>query len=106
MASGGKRPGAGRPKGALNRATIENKANIEQLARAHTDMALKALVGIATGGASESARVAAATAILDRGYGKPRQSVEGHIDSDITHHAGSLPPALEFLARASGQGAG
>jgi hypothetical protein len=105
MARGGKRPGAGRPKGALNRATIENKANIEQLARAHTEVALRTLVEIATKeSAGESARVSAATAILDRGYGKPRQSVEGQIDSDVTHHAGSLPQALAFLARHSAEG--
>lgn len=104
MARGGKRPCAGRPKGALNRATIENKANIEQLARAHTEAALNTLVEIATKGTTESSRVSAATAILDRGYGKPRQSVEGQIDSDVTHHSGSLPPALAFLKRYSGDG--
>jgi hypothetical protein len=35
-----------------------------------------ALVEIATRGTSESARVTAAMGLLDRGYGKPRQTVE------------------------------
>jgi hypothetical protein len=73
---GGKRPGAGRPKGSRDIATVEQGATIAELARAHTDVALQALVKIATSGESESARVAAANAILDRGYGKPTQPVD------------------------------
>jgi hypothetical protein len=82
MAKGGKRPGAGRPKGRKDKATIEQKGTLEELARAHTATALGALVSIAEGGESESARVAAANALLDRAYGKPRQA-----------EAGSTPPA-------------
>jgi hypothetical protein len=44
---------------------------IQELARAHTMEALNALVEIATKGRSESARVSAAVAILDRGWGRP-----------------------------------
>jgi hypothetical protein len=73
---GGKRPGAGRTKGLLNRATKEHKATLSELARKHTATALKALVSIATKSESDSARVSAANALLDRAYGKPRQSVE------------------------------
>lgn len=76
MAKGGKREGAGRPKGRRNKATIEQRGSLEELARSHTEAALTALVAIASGGESEAARVSAAIAILDRGYGKPRQSVE------------------------------
>jgi uncharacterized protein YciI len=46
-------------------------AHIQELARQHAPQALAALVEIATSGVSESARVAAACALLDRGYGKP-----------------------------------
>jgi hypothetical protein len=46
-------------------------AHIQELARQHAPEALAALVEIATSGASESARVAAACALLDRGFGKP-----------------------------------
>ena len=71
---GGARPGAGRPKGSRNRATDQHKATLEELARSYTEVAIQALVNIAQAGESESARVSAASAILDRGYGKPHQA--------------------------------
>jgi hypothetical protein len=46
------------------------------MAREHTEAALLTLVEIATGGSPASARVSAATAILDRAYGKPPQALE------------------------------
>jgi len=49
---------------------------LQQLARDHADQALMALVRVALKGKSESARVAAAVAILDRGFGKPTQTTE------------------------------
>jgi hypothetical protein len=76
MAHGGKRGGAGRPAGRRNRATLEQKASLEDLARQHTETALSTLVQIAQASESDAARVSAATAILDRGYGRPRQAVE------------------------------
>lgn len=79
---GGRRPGAGRPKGRKNAATLE----IEAAAKEFAGDALAALKKVATKGRSEGARVAAATALLDRGYGRPRQSIE---------HSGSVElPAL------------
>lgn len=69
---GGKRPGAGRPSGRKNAATLE----IEAAAKEFTGDALAALKRVATKGKSETARVAAAVALLDRGHGRPRQSVE------------------------------
>lgn len=73
MARGGKRKGAGRPKGAVTKATVEIRA----LASEHSRTAMDVLVGIATGGQSESARVAAAKEILDRAYGRPPQAIIG-----------------------------
>lgn len=73
---GGVRPGAGRKRGRPDRATAVQKEGLEARARRHTDKALAALVDIATKGESESARVTAAIALLDRGYGKPRQALE------------------------------
>lgn len=47
------------------------------MAKDHAAAALKVLVDVANNKkAPSAARVSAATAILDRGYGKPRQSVE------------------------------
>ena len=70
---GGARPGAGRPAGSPNKAT----GSLRDKARGYTDQALEALFQIALGGESEAARVSAANAILDRGYGKPSQVLAG-----------------------------
>lgn len=73
---GGTRPGAGRPRGARDRLTREAGAAVGELARSHTEQALKVLVHIAINGQSEAARVSAANAILDRGHGKPVAPVD------------------------------
>jgi hypothetical protein len=69
---GGARPGAGRRKGKLS----EAKRHLSEIAKDHAAEALQVLVDIATSGESEAARVSAANAILDRGYGKPHQAVQ------------------------------
>lgn len=61
---------AGRPKGALNKATKD----IKVLAQKHTPAALRTLASIMEKGESEAARVAAANSLLDRGYGKAHQT--------------------------------
>ena len=51
---------------------------IKSLARAHTEAALKTLVGIMNQpDSAPAARVSAANSILDRGWGKPAQPIEG-----------------------------
>lgn len=51
--------------------------DIRSLARAHTETALRVLAGIMEqDSAPHAARVSAATALLDRGWGKPLQSIE------------------------------
>lgn len=69
---GGARPNAGRKKGKVS----EAKLTLSEMARGHAETALMTLVGIAQSGESEAARVSAANAILDRGYGKPPQALE------------------------------
>jgi hypothetical protein len=85
MARGGKREGAGRKKGSLDTrprsspvliASVEEKRELRHAAREFTDDALNTLAEVCKGGQSESARVAAANCLLDRGYGKPVQQVE------------------------------
>ena len=71
---GGERDGAGRPAGSPNRATVDQKARLCEIARMHAATAIDALAEIAESGQSESARIAAACAILDRGYGKPNEA--------------------------------
>jgi Family of unknown function (DUF5681) len=53
-------------------------AEVKELARAHTGQAIKTLVSIMSNPkAAPAARVSAANAILDRGYGKPPQYITG-----------------------------
>jgi hypothetical protein len=57
--------------------------DIRSLARSHTSLAIKILAGIAKDGTNEGARVAAAVALLDRGWGKPAQMHTGEDGGDI-----------------------
>ena len=68
---GGMREGSDRPAGAGNKATSGLKLNLSELAREHTNGALDVLVEVMQSSQSDSARIAAATAILDRSYGRP-----------------------------------
>lgn len=72
MPTGGRRPGAGRKPGKVSKA----KRELAEMAKEHAAAALRTLAEIAKSGESESARVSAATAILDRTYGKPTQAVQ------------------------------
>ena len=70
-------------------------SDIRSLARAHTETALRTLASIVTQKAAPaSARVAAATALLDRGWGKPLQT-------EIRLNAGKLSELTdqEIIAR-------
>jgi hypothetical protein len=69
---GGKREGAGRRRGIPNKVTIE----LAEAAKEFTPQALETLRQVCENGQSEAARVAAACALLDRGYGRPKQAVE------------------------------
>lgn len=52
-------------------------ANIRSMARSHTRTALNVLVGImCSKDATAAARVSAANAVLDRGWGKAPQAIE------------------------------
>ena len=81
MALGGKRPGAGRPKGSQNKATRD----LRGMAQEYTTEALSVLHEVMTTGDSAAARVAAANALLDRGYGKPVQAldVEASVSAEV-----------------------
>jgi len=73
---------------------------ISSLARSHTKIAIKVLAGIAKDGTNESARVAAACALLDRGWGKPPQAQtgengEGGIEVIIRHIVEGRDEALD-----------
>lgn len=65
-------------------------AEVRELARTHTSAALDTLVQIARDGKSENARIAASSALLDRGWGRPTQPLSG--DDDMP----PLGPALHL----------
>jgi hypothetical protein len=73
---GGKRPGAGRPKGSTNKGAPEQRRTFTELALDYTVEALETLVTIMRYGESESARVSACSHILDRALGKAPQHVD------------------------------
>lgn len=57
--------------------------DIRSKARAHTEAAINCLAGIMNkDSAPESARVAAANSLLDRGWGKATQPISGDDDAD------------------------
>jgi hypothetical protein len=62
----------GRPKATLN---------VQELARAHTEDAIQTLVEALK---DPKLKVQAATALLDRGWGKPVQAIEASAQEDIT----------------------
>ena len=69
---GGARPGAGRKPGKVSKA----KRDLAEMAKYFAQGALETLDEIRRdNGAPAAARVSAATAILDRAYGKPPQSM-------------------------------
>jgi hypothetical protein len=75
---GGKRPGAGRKPGAVSKA----KRELAEMAKGHAERALQVLANIMEKGESDAARVSAANAILDRGYGRPVQAMQHGSDPD------------------------
>jgi len=51
--------------------------------RRHAFDAIRTLARITKSGRSEAARIAAAVALLDRGFGRPSQSVEMNLTADM-----------------------
>jgi hypothetical protein len=101
----------GRPSVARKRpSTSRTLTEIRSLARSHTRTAINVLVGVMrSNDATPAARVSAANAILDRGWGKAPQSLENgeegvlklihRIERIIVHpespDSGTPAPALE-----------
>lgn len=88
MASGGKREGAGRPKGSHNKATAE----IRKLAQKYAPDCIKELARLSKEAQSESARVSAIGMLLDRGYGKAPQPLDGDGDGGAITIVVDRPP--------------
>jgi hypothetical protein len=75
MAGGWKKGQSGNPGGRPKIA-----AEIKELARTYTDVAINTLKCICERGKSESARVAAAGVLLDRGWGKAAQTIDANVN--------------------------
>jgi hypothetical protein len=56
-------------------------ADLRSLARAHTELGIQTLAGIARNSTSDAARVSAASALLDRGWGKAQQ--DGNVQGEV-----------------------
>ena len=84
---------SGRPK-----VTLADGRTLADLAREHTETAIAVLAEIAANKAeSASARVSAATALLDRGWGRPKQAIVGDASEDpiqVMRRLGSTPAHL------------
>lgn len=75
-----------------------NGETIAQLARAHTTDALATLVEVCNNkGLEPRDRVSAANAILDRGWGKPKESVE--LDANVKSNA----PVINLTVTRAGE---
>src|SRR5215207_11206302 len=55
------------------------KGEVETLARTYTVEALETLADLMRNGASDNVRMAAANALLNRGWGLPRQAIDGSL---------------------------
>ena len=94
--SGGRRPGAGRPLGSPNKLTRP----LKELAALHSEDCIAVLVELRDHAEAEQVRLAAATALLDRGHGRPRQEIDVKGDQSLTivvnrgGHVLDVQPAL------------
>jgi hypothetical protein len=103
MAMGGRRAGAGRPKGVPNKANSDLKA----AAQAYTGDALATLAKIMGDEKQPGpARVSAANALLDRGHGRAMQPVQHELDlSNLTDEQLGILAAALGAAPEPGEGA-
>lgn len=75
---------------------------VKELAQAYTVDSIEALRSIMMNERSNgSARVQAAVALLDRGWGRPKQSVEVQVDHDATGLAAALNALKDRIALAA-----
>lgn len=86
---GGKRAGAGRRKGSLNKLS----ADIKALAQPYGPEALDVIVFTMRTGEKLADRLAAARELLDRGYGKPSQAITGEGGGPVALAISWLPPS-------------
>jgi hypothetical protein len=57
--------------------------DLKSLARSYTKACVETLSGVATNGESEAAKVSAAIALLDRGWGRPNQPHDAKVEGEL-----------------------
>ncbi len=57
--------------------------DLKSLARSYTERAVRTLAGVSESSENDSARVSAAIALLDRGWGKPNQPHDAKVDGEL-----------------------
>ena len=92
---GGRRPGAGRPRGVPNKLSRP----LRELAALHTEDCIAVLVQLRDRAEAEHVRLAAANALLDRGHGRPRQEIDGHDEGPMTIIIQRFTPPPELEVR-------
>ena len=92
---GGKRPGAGRPLGSPNKLTRP----LREAAAMHSEDCLLTLLYLRDNAEREQVRLAAATAILDRAHGKPRQDLNTNKSETIRVVIAPPPPVVNVRLR-------
>jgi hypothetical protein len=91
-----RRKTGGRKRGSVNKAT----RTIREAAQEYTDDALKVLAEVMNDHDQPAlARIAAATAILDRGHGRPAQAIE--VDANVSNRRMDLSLIDAELAKAA-----
>lgn len=89
--------GAGRPKGATNKRLGEEE--LKRLARRNCRAAIKRIRDIMDNGEDDKVRLSAAREMLDRGFGKPAQSMK-HGGPD----GGPIPFTFDMTGAANEKG--
>jgi hypothetical protein len=74
---------------------METLLEIGALARLYAPQAMEALVKIAMTGKSDSARVATSIPILDRAFGRPRQTLQAQDESNVQYVITDKPLTVE-----------
>lgn len=88
---------SGRPK-----TVLANGKSLRELAREHTEAAIETLVDVmGDDDAPPPARVSAASALLDRGWGKPTQPLAGDPDMPALNMAIAPDEVIAWLAAQS-----
>jgi hypothetical protein len=95
-----KRGQSGNPQG-RPRGQVRAIANLAFEARQYSNLAVKTIVEICKHGETEALRLAAANHLLDRGYGRPTQSIDLATDGPVMQFNlfGDIDPIEQKLLR-------